>query len=565
MNDRGRSTQWRLTLTLAFAVLAFVLGYVGFGDYLDRKGSLAGTNAVDRVYDTLQLFVLSATPLETGPFGWPLDVARFLAPATTVFALGQTLALLFGDWFRSWRFRNEVGHSVVVGDTPAAAQLARSLVREGRKRVVLVGAAAAAELGRRQGMLIVSGEPTDESTLRAAGVEKAGTVYTLSPSGATNAAVALAVRALCVQPGWSRAWWRRRRPRSIGVFAQVRDDVLVTALRLLSRDPEPFELDFFVLDDVAARVLLDDHPAGEVGASPKPVVIAGYGLFGQAVLREVRRRQRSRTSYRTVTLVTAETVPPELVAQSDQDRVRLMISTGIPADAGSSTVYVCYVDADEVLRSGLGQLRAGAGHVVLCLRRLAELGEKLDDQRIFAGANSRLRMFGILDAAFAPGLAKVDSTGRHPDTVGGRLRGDSLNRIARAIHAQYVADRLAKGEAPGGNRVPWEQLPVHIQVDNIAQAQHVGAKLTEIRAATVPLAPDPDPFTWQPGEVDTLARMEHERWMAARNDPSDPDHKDWDDPSFSSDRKDVDRMFVRALPDVLAQAGFQIIRWDPPT
>ena len=550
MSSGGVRVQWFVTLGLA-ALSAF-LGYTGLAEYVCASPEFCGAGPVDLAYYTAQLFVFDSAPVGAGPFPPALQVALFLAPLTTLLAVVLTVARLFRDWIRSERFRRSRGHVIVIGNEPSASLLARRLAAE-RTKVVLVGTALPAEHARRHKLLIVPGDPTDRETLDAAGVRRAGAVYALSPIGATNAKVALAVRSMREHP-----------TATIGMYAQVGDDVLVAAMRSLwGRFPDTpqFDLGFFVLEDVAARVLLDVHP-------PVPedgVVIAGFGAFPQAVLREIGRRHRGLPGRMRVRVVTAnEATVTALQPDLDAAGVDLARVARMPEQVGRATVYICYADADEVLRAGLGQQRAGVEHVVMCLRHLSELdAEGLHDQRIFDDTAARPVLFGILDEALSTGVRDTGS--------GERLRDARIDRLARALHARYLG--MSHDAAPGPFQVPWGQLPGTVRVDNYAQAEHIVTKLAGIGARVVPLGPGFVPFAFRPGEVEALAEQEHERWTAAkeaqgfgwgptRTDTEHPDMRSWTD--LPEARRDIDRQFVRALPDVLAEAGFQIVR-TPPT
>jgi hypothetical protein len=121
--------------------------------------------------------------------------------------------------------------------------------------------------------------------------------------------------------------------------------------------------------------------------------------------------------------------------------------------------------------------------------------------------------------------------------------------------------------------VPWEQLDERYRADNRAQAEHIGTKLAEIDAVIVPAAPDLPPFTLAEGpqgDVEKLARMEHDRWMESRKQAgvtygeerttrTHPDMLDWD-AGLSENAKEKDRMFVRGLPTLLEAEGLAIVR-----
>ncbi len=79
---------------------------------------------------------------------------------------------------------------------------------------------------------------------------------------------------------------------------------------------------------------------------------------------------------------------------------------------------------------------------------------------------------------------------------------------------------------------------------------------------------DAERFSFTPEEVERLAEMEHVRWMEERADSEDdgeanPHMVPWSE--LDEKDKDIDRRFIRKLPQLLARAGFQIVRlegWD---
>ena len=117
--------------------------------------------------------------------------------------------------------------------------------------------------------------------MRAAGVRRADVLYACAELGTTNAATALRAREITQADG-----------RSLTTFAQVRDAEICIALRarrIGAKDDHSFRLDFFSIEDAAARVLLDKHPLAPGGIRPAQVVIIGFGRLGRAMLRETAR------------------------------------------------------------------------------------------------------------------------------------------------------------------------------------------------------------------------------------------------------------------------------------
>ena len=156
----------------------------------------------------------------------------------------------------------------------------------------------------------------------------------------------------------------------------------------------------------------------------------------------------------------------------------------------------------------------------------------------------------------------------------GRIREDLADRLARAIHTAYVNNCAARGESPLVNPSmrPWEDLPDDLRQSYLAQAAHIGTKLDAIDSAVVPESAMVPDFAFSDAEVELLAEIEHQRWMderkgrgyiygPTREGNQHPDLVDW--PYLSASAQDKDRDAIRALPMILWQAGFQILRLLP--
>ena len=529
MSTRSSAATLRLwVLVAAAAVSAAVLGAIGFVRYLPTQPDFAGASPADIAYYTAQLFVLDPAPFGAPrPYPLALEIARFLAPATTIFVVVETVRVLVWDRVRRWAAAHAKEHVIVTGDDPVAVMLARRFAADG-ERVVLVSDSVGEDVARRHGLFVVAGDATEEATLRAAGVPRADIVYACGRDSATNLAVALTTRRIATRP--------------VTVRAEIRDAQLFADLRAArpasGTDPElALQLSFFAVDELAARALLAKESLLPGHDEAAPVVVFGQGPFGQAVVRQIRRRQDPACPV-------SVTVVPESAA-----------ATWTPPAGSGIRCYVCLEDLDLALHTALTHARNGLGRVVLCLRRHSAFQEALTDSMIDTDdtAGGSLAVFGILDAA-------CDAAPRDP-----------VDEIGRAIHDRYVRSCLASGDTPQTNAslVPWSKLPRHLKMSNRAHADHIGTKLATIGSVIVPAVDGAEPFSFRPGEVDQLARLEHQRWMAERRAAGfvpgpvregrfHPDLVDWEDLSPRSRAKDVD--FIENLPEIVHEAGFQILR-----
>jgi RyR domain len=140
---------------------------------------------------------------------------------------------------------------------------------------------------------------------------------------------------------------------------------------------------------------------------------------------------------------------------------------------------------------------------------------------------------------------------------------DLVERLAQAIHANYLAEFAPDGPS-------WDELDDDLKEANRAQARDIGTKLERIGADVSDDSDGMPVFTFSDEELDTLARAEHERWVAqrteagwhhgARNDTvkRHPSLVPWEE--LSEHEQDKDRDAVRHIPDVLAEVGLRVVR-----
>lgn len=152
------------------------------------------------------------------------------------------------------------------------------------------------------------------------------------------------------------------------------------------------------------------------------------------------------------------------------------------------------------------------------------------------------------------------------------LSDEVVRRIARQLHERYLE---LNGEAAGPSAVAWDELSDETRDSNLSHAAHIETKLHAIGAEVVLQEAADEQFAFSSSEVEELAIMEHERWMAdrlehgyqrgaERTDSTHPDLVPWESLSAEARQKDID--FVVYVPKLLADCGFGIRRTEevPP-
>lgn len=556
------------------AVASFVLGLIGLRLYVPHQPASAGYGHSwpDIVYYDLQLYAFASAPAAgRGPFSVWLEIARFLAPFGTLLVALAALRLVLAEQFRRYLAAHARHHAIVTGGGSVPLTLARNL-RQGtdggkgaRKRVVLISTSddTLAE-ARRYDVLTVRGDPSDEATLAAAGAARADELYACAAHGIQNTNIAM-----LAGPG-QLAKGRKQPLSAYALISSAELGVELRARGIGASGAAGLRLDFFSLEDSAARKLLKNHPLAR-GADPAQVVIIGFGPFGQAVLRETARQQLSWHGGPRVQVFVRDATEPEVQQVTDAFPAigyGCSITCGqelkLPA-TGQYTVFVCLDDDDNALRESMDvarQVASGRGRVVACMRDSAPFARTLAGlARFLEDLWGRISVFEVIEEACMPANIRDDAF---------------IEQLAQSIHEEYVAKSKARGETPAKNKsmVSWKELPQDLKDANVAQAAGIGAKLEAVNAVVIPESAAAPGFSFTDKEVEDLAEVEHDRWRRERIAQGwtygpqrnnlrkiHPDLVAWAD--LAESERDKDRDAVRAIPGILREAGYQVLRVPP--
>ncbi len=147
-------------------------------------------------------------------------------------------------------------------------------------------------------------------------------------------------------------------------------------------------------------------------------------------------------------------------------------------------------------------------------------------------------------------------------------------RIAEAIHEKYRINNQKKKPKDDLAMLPWNKLPSDLKDSNLEQADHIPQKLQLIKCDFIPVTGrEIELFKFKESEIELLAELEHERFMEEKkrqgwvqgekrdnNKKIRTDLIPWNE--LEEEIKDLDRDAVKAIPELLAQAGLEIYRMD---
>ena len=551
------------------ALVALVLGILGFREILP------GRRFTDYLYRSLELFViyveLNAVP---DPAAMPLtlEIARFLAPIAAAAASIRALLALFGEKAaRAWVRYFVRDHVVVCGLGPLGSRLAIAF-RETGHRVVAIesdGNSTAVNDCRAHGVIVLVGDATDRALLLKAGLLSARYLVVASADDTANADVALAARDVV-----SRR--RRALPTFVHIVQPGLSDLLVEAALAAGADG-PMRFEFFNAWESVPPIVLDEFPpAGSAGPEDVPhMLVVGPGRLGRALVVYAARRWATDPDaagrLMRITLVGsgADATGHDLCQRYPRlDEVCVLRAHDVSLDSaeferaayvedlGVTSAYVTVEDDATGLQAALTLSRV-VPHipVVVLTRQHAGLASLV--RGIGPGA-SPIALFDVLDRSCRPEIL---------------LKG-TIELLARAIHRAYVRLQEAAGRTAEDTPAlrEWEDLPESIKEANRAQAADVGRKLDAVRCRLKPWTDwAGESLTFSPEEIERMAEMEHERWCREREadgwtyGPTRDDTRKtspylvpWGE--LADEVKEYDRVAVRALPELLMNAGFEVVR-----
>ncbi len=520
-------------------------------------------------YKMLQLFVLSGDWVFGENANWFVRVQAFIAPVFTVIGIIEIFTAQF--FFRLWqsiklaRMRN---HAVLVGLTHETMYLAASL-RNARERIDAVIIDLKFEedqqaAARRIGVVTIAGDPSSQLMLKKAKIHRAKIALSFLPEAADSLQFVLSANAHFDRRNRSGA---EENAPSVDLWVRLQDAGLGNRLSQyfkfagLSAAAHPR---FFSIEEIAARRLVRAHPpdvyADALGQERIHIVLFGYNALTVQVIGECLRQTTNgrdgRTALSIITQSPEETerdlraLFPSIDEMASLD-VRTMKAHAsglsqheydrLPKDA---TVYViCHSRPETSVNIALSlrrmllsppespdgnRDRRTNAPILVRLADTRGIGELLRsnvDQRtqLRVAEENEIEDSEIPDGIYAFGAVEDLLTGDKDDLFVPTLIDPVRERLARALHASYVAD-LEPGDAPSSSREralsnaqrSWELLPQEFRESNRQAADHIWSKARAIRLRLSPKGGQSPPIRMNAEEQQALAELEHNRWVNER-------------------------------------------------
>ena len=566
---------------------AFIAGYFG---YRWAFASIGETKSeIETFYITLQLFFLNYR-LAIPPPNVALLLAQFLAPILMFSTILFFLASHLYESYQRFLIRIANDHIVICGLGLLGPILVERFCEDGRTVVVIEKDPKPDEIEqcRSSGALFVSGDAGDPKVLKAAGVDRAECLISVTGKDELNAEIA----------GCAATISRNNPTLPLTCFLHIVDLNLYNLLKeteFQKTSSTNIRLDLFNIYQTAGNAILD-HPEPFLNEKTEPadvrLLVIGIGKMGESLIFQAVKSWRVRFGDTGIKL------PITLIDRNAEEK-RKLILLRYPAIEKFCEFQTITLDitSHEFLTGNFLKTDSTWGsfsRIFICMRdpslglatgltihnKLQEWNVKQQDRKIpiIIRTNHETGLYRYLETLKERGNVFSNLHAFH--MVDENCKVDIIlntthETIARAIHRDYIKNEREKGNTSESNSrmKPWDELPEEYKTSNRFQADHIIEKLHVMSCAVIRMIDWDEPLFDISPLVEMLAEMEHQRWMdekiaagwrygPVRDDrlghkrhPSIIAYQD-----LSESEKEKDRNPIRLIPALLKSVDLKIKR-----
>jgi len=547
----------------------FVLGVLGFARF--SQDNAAGFSMGDILYRTLQLVILESGSV-TGQVNWMLEVARFLLPALAALTAFQALAYIFEEQLQAVRLWGLRGHVIVCGGGRKGSRVAGDLLRLGYPVVVIdsgLDPVAWEEL-RRRGARLLQADATRMETLVRARVLHAHALLCLLGEDRTN--LQTAFQAYALSKG------RRRGRLTCVLYLETLDLLdLLRASELGLDERVPFQLETFHPYIQVARQLVRPE-AGTTQGNRQPerrILLLGLGRLGEQIVLQSARAWRNAKQKELLDVIVLDRQAKQKLALLQRRVPQLERICRIkPVDVDLASTFELQDSLSRAVRIQIDRAYVCLSDPLLALQTAWGLVRILPtgSAPVFVRMEDGCGLGGLVESPLggeANGLHLIPFDPAKQTCTAELVLGGVHEQLARQLHSNYRARSGASVIIPA-----WEELAEDVREANRGQAGRIQALLSASGNRILPtlgLEMQMEPF--RPEQIERMAQMEHERWcqnksqagwrFGPRKDERKRRHPDlvpWD--HLPETEREKNRAFVRRIPALLFETGFQILHQE---
>lgn len=536
-----------------------LLSTIGYILYYTRNG--IAFDFSDLAYSVIQLFLLESN-LNITPINLPLNIARFLAPASLATAVIQGFLTLFSSKIKQGRIKSFREHIVIFGDSPNNLPLAQNLENEGRKYVLaLPGLPAAGAEAETEGIFA-----TNLTQLN---------IEALANTGFYNCRYFIIS---CAEDGRSLRY-ASELLHSIDLQRVIKPIDLI----IVFNNPEwtEYSYDLGITEQVSAEALNHKY------------LKFRYLNYKDTAIRRVMLKHAPDV-YRPVQKVS----DPECsvcVTGFNEIAARLILNLALNSHYinGLKLQVHLFTDSQDDFDDFYSkyQLSNMLDFSFYKYQEIAQFSEPvsaiylagLDETRLLSAFSALFRnqvlancpRIIISDTPQSAGSLLVNAHTAFIDlsaevTVFSTIIDESIDKLARIIHTDYLK-KLPRIDPLRPTHRPWDDLPDEIRNRSRQQADHLWIKLRSLNVKTTAIESTEKEFDLIYDErLEALSKAEHNRWCAymyykgwkpgEKRDDALKIHTDLIPyEALSEEIKQYDRNVILNMPLLLKELGYKIV------
>jgi hypothetical protein len=544
---------------LLVAGLAYVLGFWGYKLYFEGRGNQGAL--LDAAYYAFDLFRMKY--IGHDPIPWQLNVARFLAPITTLLAALKVFLSLIYKKVAEITLPFWKNHAIVLGIDSVNKHFIYAMLDKGMQTVCIDngnGATPHDELWEK-GAIVLTRDLYDDSFFKNIGITKAQFFFAFTAEDEINLSILDLLAEFMAQAAPARS-------DPLKFFIRISDPYLQLLCRnnsVFAKGSDQFTARLVNFSQQAARLIIHQYPleGAEYNKNPHTLLVSSGNVAINFLIRAAMTGQYPQGKKLQVTFCHPEATRLcgrlKVIFPGLEELLRLKIIDNHPEtltprdwlalqDASEFTsIYVAQErDVDAV---SIAQSLAPVMPLSLMIVAILSQGAKLVN--FFSPDILRHKNINIFSI--------INELGNWEAIV-----GESLDKLARAIHEDYCRNMGQRGETADTNPTlkSWDRLEESLKEANRNQADHIPVKLRTIGCQIVSWEDREIDFTFSPREILLLEEMEHQRWVTDKimsgwkcglvKDPIkrlQPLLIPWDE--LSSAEKQKDRDAVLNIPNIL--------------
>jgi len=599
-----RENSWMLICI--WALLSFLLGLVGLVQLIPEEGVVY--NFWDAVYEALRLFIIDLG--HRGEMPLALDIARFLAPASTAAATVLGLIILLKDKIAELSLRRYRGHVVVCGLGRKGQYIISDFLTRGWKIVAIELDPDNKKISELQvrGVFVLKGvNACDPVVLKKGRVFCAKYVLALTDSNETNIEIARQTEQVV------KKHIKKETTERVTCIVNLDDYRLKRAIvehSFFAKTRSYFYVRLFSVYDTTARLIVKNNAPDMYMRASSPddpamhILVIGFDKLGQQIVTQSALLGHYSNGKKLIVTV---------IDHSTDQQIR-NFENYFPNIGNIIDLRYHNLECSEIGVKNLKELQQESrfaaiyiarGDDNLALADAFDLQRKLRDLLIH---NFDERMDGLEPDEFyklvaskvppiivaMPPVSELGEIVSHENTdnrflgihifnmmdntcIEAVMINEQLDHLAHTIHEEYVSTELKKGTPlkAWASLVHWDELAEDYKDANRNQSDHFMVKLRALGLDTEPKGGPKTPVDFRrflednPEMVQRLAQAEHRRWNAdrwiagwtygrVRNDKLRLHSSliPWDEISEAEKQKDIDTIYK--IPAQLALIGEEI-------